>query len=406
MIDLVEIIRKTLAEVSDLKLWVAVSGGLDSAALLYVCAQLKQKGIVSQFEIVYVDHQLHDDSAQWGSQVLKWASSYGLSSRVIPIKLNKKTQIEELAREKRYRAIFALMGKDDILLTGHHLDDQLETYLFRSLRGTGLRGLLGMKSLSHLYGYRVLRPMLSIPRSDIKEYALAHGIEWVEDPSNQDSYFSRNQIRQALSLIPHRHDIRLTLEHLRRQFGLLEDSLSTQLGKISPQTHIVDLDQLSALSLDWQHELFHYWVLMITGQSQSHTASHAIYASMKSAKEDRYPSYRMGDFHLLRYRSMMTLIQLPSSSLDLTSSDTQISLEAFGTIMNPQGRSLRILSFEKSNLSLGRYKKQFQELGIPSWLRPHIPCVFDGNLICVGPIDRQNTQVDWLCPSDWTYWLP
>jgi len=112
--------------------------------------------------------------------------------------------IQEQARAVRYGAIAAWMHDRDIgaLLTAHHLDDQAETLVMRLNRGSGVRGLAGMRRKSKVPGYpdlALLRPLLSWRRAELERICSEAGVEPVSDPSNLDERFERVRIRQALA---------------------------------------------------------------------------------------------------------------------------------------------------------------------------------------------------------------
>ena len=112
--------------------------------------------------------------------------------------------LEAWAREGRYRALadMAAAVGARVVITAHHANDQLETVEMRRRRGSGVLGLAGMREQAPLphapVGYRLLRPFLSLSRAQLARWAETHGLQWVEDPSNQDLRFTRNRIRDAL----------------------------------------------------------------------------------------------------------------------------------------------------------------------------------------------------------------
>lgn len=112
--------------------------------------------------------------------------------------------LEAWAREGRYRALadMAAAVGARVVITAHHANDQLETVEMRRRRGSGVLGLAGMREQAPLphapAGYRLLRPFLSLSRAQLAHWAETHGLQWVEDPSNQDLRFTRNRIRDAL----------------------------------------------------------------------------------------------------------------------------------------------------------------------------------------------------------------
>lgn len=105
---------------------------------------------------------------------------------------------EASARAARYRVFDNKMSTDDVLVLGHHADDQVETVLYRLLRGAGARGLAGIPAERALKHGRVLRPLLALPRSDLRHYAEAHKLSWIEDESNLRIDYDRNYLRHRV----------------------------------------------------------------------------------------------------------------------------------------------------------------------------------------------------------------
>src|SRR5206468_9371626 len=111
------------------------------------------------------------------------------------------TAIQERARQERYRLLgqWAKERELDIIATAHHLDDQAETLLMRLARGSGVRGLAGMRPRSVSPGahVRLLRPLLGWRRAELEDICAATGLTPVADPSNQDARFERVRVRRA-----------------------------------------------------------------------------------------------------------------------------------------------------------------------------------------------------------------
>ncbi|MDE6060270.1 MAG: tRNA lysidine(34) synthetase TilS, partial [Clostridia bacterium] len=110
--------------------------------------------------------------------------------------------IEQAARILRYRCFDELLdsGKCDYVALAHHLDDQIETVFMRILRGTGIRGLSGIKAINGRY----IRPLLGYTRDDISEYVLRHNLEYVDDETNDDINYTRNFLRAEIATLKQR----------------------------------------------------------------------------------------------------------------------------------------------------------------------------------------------------------
>jgi tRNA(Ile)-lysidine synthase TilS/MesJ len=112
------------------------------------------------------------------------------------VKISGTTQIQEQARALRLKALKALPEGE--MIEAHHGDDQVETFLFRLFRGSGLHGLSSMKTKSTREGRLIWRPLLSATKDDLRVFAEANGIEFREDSSNRENKYDRNYIRNEV----------------------------------------------------------------------------------------------------------------------------------------------------------------------------------------------------------------
>lgn len=176
---------------------VAFSGGLDSTVLLHALTRLDTPARVSAF---HVDHGIHADSAQWSAHCEALARQLGVpfATERVDVRRDGGDGLEAAARAGRYAAFAAHLRPDDVLLTAHHGDDQLETLLLRLLRGSGVRGLAGIHAFGTLGRARFARPLLDFSRAEIAAYAIANELEWLDDPSNADLALDRNYLRAAV----------------------------------------------------------------------------------------------------------------------------------------------------------------------------------------------------------------
>lgn len=370
--------------------WLAISGGIDSMVLLDVCYKAYKEGHIQKPKVLHVNHNLHKDSKKWADLVLNTALDYGLDVLIEEVEL-KTTSIEKEARELRYQAMFKHSGSD-VLLTAHHLDDQKETFLFRAFRGTGLKGLVGIRKVHRLNGHTIIRPFYKVPKSVIRNYAKEENLIWVEDPSNESTIYKRNEIRKALSMINNTDSFALTLMHLQRQSRVFTSLLEKELESIKIEPHILSISKLQADSDELQLELFHHWLSQY--ETLSYHRTQAIFEAILNANEDRYPMEKIGEYHLLRYRDTITVLKLPSVAINITTNDKWVDLGVLGKIHNPNANMISVTLLGSNK---GKYKKKLQEMNIPLWLRAYIPLI-DGKL-------ATNVQkCSWKVPKEWQYW--
>jgi len=184
---------------------VGLSGGLDSTVLLHLLASLRQT-LPLQLSAAHVQHGLVAGSAAWADDCRRLCDGLGVPLVVSAVQVDRHHPggLEAAARDARREALAAL--GDEVLALAHHRDDQAETVLFRAIRGAGVRGAGGMRPVVAAGpGPLVWRPLLDVPRSALLAYARAHCLAWVDDPSNADSGFSRNFLRnEVLPLVESR----------------------------------------------------------------------------------------------------------------------------------------------------------------------------------------------------------
>ena len=193
---------------------VGVSGGADSLALALLLQNWCQKRGIRLVALT-VDHRLRKESAQEASFVAEVMKKFGIFHQVLVWEGDKPQKgIEEAAREARYDLIASWSQKNqvDVLFVAHHLRDQAETFLMRLQRGSGVDGLACMQDVSYRKGLKIVRPLLSVPPEDLRDFLRKNNLEWVEDPSNQEDDFLRVRVRKIL---PELYDkIGLTQERL------------------------------------------------------------------------------------------------------------------------------------------------------------------------------------------------
>lgn len=178
----------------------AVSGGPDSLALLLLAAEARPLRV----EAATVDHVLRPESRGEAETVARLCERLGVPHTILTVKWAEKPQsaLQERARFMRYRLLgdWARERKVTALLTAHHLDDQAETFLMRLARGSGVKGLAGMRRVTRPQNAAaVVRPLLGWRHSELEAVCATAGVEPVQDPSNDDDRFERVRVRKVLA---------------------------------------------------------------------------------------------------------------------------------------------------------------------------------------------------------------
>lgn len=183
---------------------VALSGGADSWALTLL-AHDHAVAHKLNFIALTVDHGLRAESAAEAATVAAACASRGIPHAMLVWQHDGiATRKQERARAARYELLgdYCAAHGFDILLTAHHADDQAETVLLRFAKGSGAKGLSGMRASRALSEkVMLLRPLLSVSKADLVAYAAAAGVPVTEDPSNTDPHYARARLRAALCVL-------------------------------------------------------------------------------------------------------------------------------------------------------------------------------------------------------------
>ncbi len=205
---------------------VACSGGLDSTVL--ACIAARRPG--ARVALAYVDHGLRPDTADDIAHVRALAARLGAGIELLAVDLSVPRHgrsLQDLAREHRYTALeeARVRGGFDWILTAHHADDQAETLLLHFFSGAGVEGLRGVRARAG----HIIRPMLSVRKSDLQAFAVREGLQWRHDTSNDSDAYRRNALRHHVlpAIAAHvQSDIVSVLTRTASVFASLEQYLA------------------------------------------------------------------------------------------------------------------------------------------------------------------------------------
>lgn len=184
---------------------VAVSGGVDSVVLLHMLVRAEKYSIT----VAHFDHGIRSESQADARFVEGLAQQYDLPFVSRREKLGPDAS-EERARKARYDFLFHEASRlQAVVVTAHHLDDLVETIAINMIRGTGWRGLAVLDRVG------MVRPLLKHTKQEIREYALTHRLEWVEDATNAKDIYLRNRVRSAIAKTDILIATKLQLRNLR-----------------------------------------------------------------------------------------------------------------------------------------------------------------------------------------------
>ncbi len=390
-------------------IWLAYSGGIDSHVLLH-CLATSPEIDNTRLHAIHINHQLNPESPQWAKHCADVAHALQIQLTCLDVDVVdiEVLGVEAAARQARYQAIASCVGHDDIVLTAQHQQDQAETLLLQLLRGSGVKGLSAMATISSLGQATLCRPMLAVTQSSIEEYAKQYSLQWIDDPSNQDKQLNRNYIRHQIfpPLLARWPSAASTLSRSAAHCADADDLLA-DLGEI-------DLSALNVMT--WQDGVPVAGLLSLSKARACNalrTLLHRDNISLPStailqrvidevclADVDKIPQVSWSGGVIRRYRDILyysppetaVLLPLPEvlyqpdkvllsrdAQLDWIVSDNGIPMTLF-----QQGIRIRYRQGGERIQLLGRQhhhqlKQLWQDWAVPPWKRCRIPLLFCGD---------------------------
>lgn len=398
--------------------WIAYSGGLDSRVLLRLCAELARARQDFRCTAVHVHHGLQTAAEHWAEQCRTTCEAEGVAFRLLRVDARPRPgqSPEEAARAARYQALATLMGTGDTLLTAQHRDDQAETLLLQLLRGAGLPGLAAMPERAEFGPGFLLRPLLEHGRAELRDYAEALKLDWVEDPSNRDLGYDRNFIRHLIlpALAERWPAVNATLSRSAQHCAEAQATLAALArdlchAALNPERETLYVDRLLDYTAADRRLVLREWIGSQGFRMPSARVLGQVLDCALNAHPERSPAVRWREGEIRRYRNELYLLP-PAGPFD---SQAVIAWDGPAPLVLPDGNgelialptdgpgiapglwrtaaiSVRYRQGGETCRPLGRagareLKKLFQEAGIPPWVRERTPLVYmDGRLAAVG----------------------
>ncbi len=271
----------------------AVSGGSDSVFLLNCLLKFSETTPI-KIVVMHVNHSLRGFDAELDAEFVKeLAKKHNLKFHctkidVLALAEAKKSSVEEIGREIRYKFGYKLFEqyKADYFVTAHHSDDNLETILLNFIRGSGLKGLAGMKVITqHRNGLKLLRPLLSISKDEIHKFLEENTIQYRLDQTNFDTSVPRNFLRHEIipKLKEFNPNLQKTILKNSHICAEIHDFLKEKaekwidkhnLSKKPDSLDTFDLKSLHSLPLPIQKEILRRIYKRKTGDAKNITSAH------------------------------------------------------------------------------------------------------------------------------------
>ncbi len=393
---------------------IACSGGLDSTVLLHAMAALRDRQ-VAPLRAVHVHHGLQAGADAWEAHVRNTCDTLGIPLEVIRLDLDVPPgeSLEAVARSARYRAIAGVLRPGEMLLLAQHRDDQAETLLLQLLRGAGVAGLAGMPRCRRWASGWQARPLLDFSRAALRQWAEAQGLEWIEDPSNADPRFDRNFLRHRV------------LPLLRERWPGADKALARSAALLGETRHLLDdcvaealagcrtgsglsVAALRELAVPMRAEVVRAWLRDGGWPLPDQGRLQTIQRQLIEGAAGTAPQVAWAGMSLRRYRECLYAVPdpLPAPPTGERAWPAPMPLElgpGQGRLLAlPAERGIPVHWWEAGRVRVrwgvsgwrccppGRRghrsaRKLYQELGVPAWVRPHVPLVFvEERLVAVG----------------------
>lgn len=410
------------AEVGSVRrLLVGFSGGLDSTVLLILARQWSaQSGL--PVLAVHVNHQLSPHAVHWQHHCQTLCVRWGIPFHAEAVNVANVGQgLEAAARNARYEVFAGIAQAGDLLLLGHHCDDQVETVFLRLLRGSGVLGLRGMDRFSPWRHLHVLRPLLHFSKAQLLDIVRSQQAltgedwHWVEDESNFSDAFDRNYLRhRVLPLLETRWPryamaIERSAQHCADAQQLLDERAHEDLlARIRDDGGLLLIgDKSTALSHARQRNLLRYWLRCQQVKLPSEAQLDQILHTLIPAAEDGAPVVSWPGVDIRRYRQALyavpPLSAPPQGVMVLPTLAHQVLPTGGMLIVCEQAgvHALRFHGLQARDITLrfrqggetcklaGRHtrplKKILQASALPPWWRDRLPLIYINDELAAVP---------------------
>ena len=403
---------------------IALSGGLDSVALIHSLSQLQDQ-LPQSLLAVHIHHGLMADADLWTRQCESFCQKFKIPLEIVKVTVDRHGKsLEAAARQARYAALQKYVQADTALLTAHHQDDQAETILLHLIKGAGSAGLAGMPVSKPFGRGWHFRPLLSVSRKILREYVLQQKLSFIEDPSNLDTQHERNYLRHKI--IPELKTrwpeavsgMARSAQHQSDNLRLSKDLAEQDLKQIAEPDGALFIPRLKTLTEQRQKNCLRYWLRYLGGEDINPTANQldSLMEELIDSSWDAEPELLLGKKIIHRYRDK--LYQLPRREIFFKEKQIEwqlnrpLKIPAHGIYLEPwsvlaQHKNLSekdklIVRFRRGGEKIyspekkqhRQLKKLLQEWGVPPWRRSQIPLLYLGEelLIVWGYVSINQTN--------------
>lgn len=401
-------IKKIIAQLKNKSFLIAYSGGLDSTVLLHQIIEIKKTTPDIKIRAIHINHNLTLLSKQWMKTCKKHCKIYQIPLTIKDININQNdNNTEEKLRIERYNMIYNHLLSEEVLLTGHHMNDQCETFFLSLKRGSGPTGLSSMSFETTFGNNKIIRPFLNKTKKELKLWANHKNLNWIEDFSNFNTNHDRNYIRhKIIPILEKRWPFFLkncfrTIKICKKETILLNELLLEKIQHFINFDNSLSIKKFDKIKQETCTAFIRRWIGLHRTKMPSYKIMTCIYQQMILSRLDANPKIVLEGNEIRRYKESLYFIKtqpilnntllfwhkkdialiLPNNLGNLTQNSNGVDLPA------PKKNQLVNIRFQYEGkiLILGRNKKRkikkiWQEKNIPPWLRNQIPLLFYDNI--------------------------
>ncbi len=406
------------------RFWVGFSGGADSTALLQAMWEIRDQ-LDGPIHAVHFHHGLQSEADDWQEHCNAFCLERDIPFRSIKLEVRQVggTSLEEESRNCRYRAVARILGDREMYLTAHHAEDQAETLFLNLMRGSGIEGLAGIPMLRSLEKGWVARPLLDCRRAQLEQFLKDRGIDWLIDPSNEDTVFDRNYLRQQLfPLLEQRWPgvikrLSRTARNARITATAMALFIESQSGDLIRDKLKMPLQKLLELEPEMQTLILRQWLRRHEVPALPEARLRGFLEQVAGSELTNQAEVQWGDWMIKRYqrdlwlhrrKPFMTCPEIgwrDGMELDIGPDAGRLRLkgnpvelpDSWVVRARKGGDRIKVLPNGPSH----KLKQLFQSSFIPPWLRAGIPVlVWDNEPVALGDWVIGHRLQAWLYEND------
>lgn len=374
----------------DKNIVLALSGGIDSVVLLHYL----NTHFSGKLRAVHCNHHLSKHCSEWDEFCKNLCQSLSIDYLNIDIFIKNDSNLEENARKKRYYSLSCNLEENEVLCTAHHQNDQAETLLLQLFRGSGVAGLASMPKEKTLGKGIHYRPMLSLNKTQIIDYAKKYKLRWIEDDSNKNTDFRRNFLR--LDILPKLESVYQNLtktlfrsaKHQSEALKLTRElaDIDIKENNIVSDSGRINTLELIKLGPHRVKNIIRHHLSLIGFLAPSDKIMDQIIDLLR-AKIDAKPLVGWGQYEIRRYQGELYFINNDVDKIDnfCPFHEEFENFPNFSIRYRTEGQRIK-LSDKKHSQSL---KKVLQDANIPPWERSSLKMYYiDDELRAMERIGR------------------